>query len=47
VDKLKEIGLIEEARDLLIGELIQDNFLNETRFAESYVRGKFFFQKMG
>ena len=47
VDKLKEIGLIEEARDLLIGELIQDNFLNETRFAESYVRGKFFSKKWG
>ncbi len=47
VDKLRNMGLIEEAIDMLIGELIQDNFLNETRFAESYVRGKFFYKKWG
>lgn len=34
------MGLIEDAVDLLISECIQDNFLNEERFARAFVRGK-------
>ena len=39
--KLKEFNLIPEAREKIIIHLIEHNFLNETRFAESFVRGKF------
>ncbi|NVK04266.1 MAG: RecX family transcriptional regulator [Flavobacteriia bacterium] len=38
--RLQKMGLIEEAVDLLISECIQDNFLNEERFAKAFVRGK-------
>lgn len=40
-DKLYEYGFYEETRNELISELIQENFLNEERFARAYVRGKF------
>lgn len=33
--------------DELIVELIQDNFVNEERFASAYVRGKFRIKKWG
>ena len=39
--KLKEFKLIPEAREEIIIHLIEHNYLNETRFAESFVRGKF------
>ena len=45
--KLKSWGLIQEAIDLLIIELIQFNFLNEERYARSYARGKFRIKKWG
>lgn len=45
--KLKSWGLIQEAIDLLITELIQFNFLNEERFARSFARGKFRIKKWG
>lgn len=38
--KLKAYGLISEVADELLIELIQDNFLNEQRFADAFVRGK-------
>lgn len=40
-NKMKEFNLIPEARDEIIVYLIQHNFLNEERFAQSFVRGKF------
>ncbi len=40
-DKLRKMGMIPLAIDEIIGHLIQHNFLNETRFAQSYARGKF------
>jgi regulatory protein len=46
-EKLMSYGLLEEARGQLIMELIQQNFLNEERFARSYVRGKFRIKKWG
>lgn len=39
--KLNEFNLIQEGRDEIIMYLIQHNFLNEERFAKSFVRGKF------
>ena len=33
--------------DKLIAYLIDENFLNETRFIEAYVRGKFKMKKLG
>ena len=45
--KLKSWGLIQEAIDLLITELIQFNFLNEERYARSFARGKFRIKKWG
>lgn len=40
-NKLREFNLIPEAKDEIIIYLIQNNFLNEERFAKSFVRGKF------
>lgn len=45
--KLSSFGLGEEARGQLILELIQENFLNEERFASAYVSGKFRIKKWG
>ncbi len=45
--KLREFDLIEEARDEILLFLIQNNFLNEERFARSYTRGKFNQKKWG
>lgn len=39
-DRLYKMGLKEEAVELLISECIQENFLNEERFARAFVRGK-------
>ena len=45
--KLKSWGLIQEAIDLLILELIEFNFLNEERYARSFARGKFRIKNWG
>ena len=39
--KLQEYFLIPEAREKIIIHLISENYLNETRFAQSFARGKF------
>ncbi len=39
--KIREYNLIPEAREYILLSLIKDNFLNEERFAKSFVRGKF------
>ena len=46
-NKLKEYRVIPEARDLILLSLLQDNFLNEERFAKSFARGKFRIKKWG
>ncbi|SMC43491.1 regulatory protein RecX [Cellulophaga tyrosinoxydans] len=46
-NKLREMGMIPRAIDQIIGHLIQENFLNEERFAKSYARGKFNIKKWG
>ncbi len=45
--KLKKMGMIPEASDLIIVHLINHNFLNEERFAKSYARGKFNLKSWG
>lgn len=38
--KLKQLGIQKPEDDLLIVNLIENNFLNEERFARSFARGK-------
>ena len=45
--KLRELGIIPEAIDHIVLHLLQENFLNEERFAYSYVRGKFYYKDWG
>ncbi|MCK0158624.1 RecX family transcriptional regulator [Cellulophaga sp. F20128] len=45
--KLKDMGMIPDAIDLVITHLITANFLNESRFAQSFARGKFSIKKWG
>ena len=40
--KFYDFNLIPEARDEIMIYLIQQNFLNEERFAKSFARGKFY-----
>jgi len=47
VIKLKEMRMIPEAIDQIITHLIQENYLNEERFAKSFARGKFRIKKWG
>lgn len=46
-DKLNEMKMIPEAKEKIIIRLMQDGFLNEERFARSFVRGKFRIKKWG
>jgi len=45
--KLWNMGMIPDAADHIIHHLLQHNFLNETRFAQAFVRGKFRVKKWG
>lgn len=45
--KLKDMGMIVDARDVIITHLIKENYLNEERFAQSFARGKFNIKKWG
>lgn len=40
-EKLRKLNMIPEAIAHIISELIQNNYLNEERFAKSFARGKF------
>lgn len=46
-NKLYEIGMWQEAVENIIVKLIEDNFLNEERFAIAFARGKFNIKKWG
>jgi regulatory protein len=46
-NKLKSMGMIQLAIDEIIPHLIHHNFLNETRYAEAFARGKFRIKKWG
>lgn len=45
--KLDELEMYEEAKAYIITKLIEEDFLNEERFARSYARGKFRIKKYG
>lgn len=45
--KLYQMRMIPEAVDHIIHHLLQHNFLNETRFAQAFARGKFRTKKWG
>ena len=44
-DKLNDMHMIDAAKEKIIIELMQEGFLNEERFARSFVRGKFRIKK--
>ena len=46
-DKLYDFGLWKDQVENIIYKLIGDNFLNEERFSEAYVSGKFRFKQWG
>ncbi len=46
-NKLHSWGLDNEASDKIIKILISENFINETRYANAFVRDKFNFNKWG
>ncbi len=46
-DKLNTMKLIPEAKEKIIVHLLEQNFLNEERFAKSFARGKFRIKKWG
>lgn len=46
-EKLKGMRMIPEAIDQIVTHLIQENYLNEERFAKSFARGKFNIKKWG
>ncbi len=39
-EKLKSLHMIPEAIDVIVVHLLEQNFLNESRFAKTYVSGK-------
>ncbi|EAQ42756.1 regulatory protein RecX [Polaribacter sp. MED152] len=45
--KMRDYELIPEAREMILLSLMQDNFLNEERFAKSFARGKFRIKNWG
>lgn len=47
VSKLKELKMIPDAIDIIIVHLLDHKFLNETRYSESFARGKFRIKKWG
>ena len=46
-EKLKTFNIIKEGVNQIISNLISENFLNETRFSKSFVRGKFRIKNWG
>ena len=46
-DKLREMRMIPQACEQIIIELMSEDFLNEERFARSFVRGKFRIKSWG
>ena len=46
-DKLRRLDTNEEHMEYIITYLKEENFLNETRYAEAYVRGKLRHKKWG
>ena len=47
IQKLRALNMIPEAIDAIVFHLIENNFLNEERFAVSFARGKFRIKQWG
>ncbi len=47
MQKLKDMQMIPEAIDAVVVHLLEHNFLNEERYAKTFVRGKFQIKKWG
>ena len=47
VEKLKGFGMLPKTIDHIVANLIEENYLNEERFAKSFARGKFRIKKWG
>ena len=45
--KLKHLGVLESERKTIIAKLLDDDMIDEERFAQSYARGKFRIKKWG
>lgn len=45
--KLYSMRMIPEAKELIITHLLQHDFLNESRYAQAFARGKFRIKKWG
>jgi regulatory protein len=45
--KLRELNMISSAQEIIITKLLGKNYLNETRFSQSFARGKFRIKKWG
>lgn len=45
--KLRGMNMIPKAIEIIVGKLVEENYLNETRFAQSFARGKFRIKKWG
>ncbi len=46
-EKCRELGIYGDAADEAIAQLVQDNFLNEERYARAYAGGKFRMRQWG
>lgn len=46
-EKLHTLGMISQAADQIIGTLVSENYLNETRFAQQFASGKFSIKHWG
>ena len=46
-NKLSKFNLISQAKDQILFNLINEDYLNETRFCKSFVRGKFKIKNWG
>jgi len=46
-DKLYGMKMIPEAVDQIVGTLVAENYLNESRFAQQFARGKFSIKNWG
>lgn len=47
LQKMRDFFIIEEAQNQILMHLIEHNFINEERFARSFVRGKHHYKKWG
>ena len=47
IKKMKDWGLLEISRNHILEILIQEEYINETRYAKSFSRGKFKINKWG